>query len=102
MTCGNITRLETKIAKLEEKETLTEKERQTVSKVVKKLEALSVEFKTYHYAILDQTKDQDKLTEEQVILDDNEDIVKDLMELYRGPGSDDQTCDASRIWHGRL
>ena len=73
MMHGNITCLKTKVAKLEEKVTLTEKEQQTVSKMVKKPEALSVEFKTYNCAILDQTEHQDKLTEEKVILDDQED-----------------------------
>ena len=57
-TRGNITHLETILDKLEEKETLTKKERQTVSKMVKKLEALSAEFKKYHCVILDQTEDQ--------------------------------------------
>ena len=47
MTRGNITRLETKLVKLEEKETLTEKEQMFVSGNVKKLETLSVEFKRY-------------------------------------------------------
>ena len=80
MTCGNITCLEAKISKLEEKETLTEKERQSVSKMVKRLEALNLEFKTYHCAILDQIEEQQKLAEEQVILDEHEDKVKELME----------------------
>ena len=60
MVQGNITRLEMKVARVEDEETLTEKEQQTVSKMVKKLEALRADFKTYHYAIVDQ----DKLTEE--------------------------------------
>ena len=80
MTWGNITCLETKIAKLEEKETLTKPEQQTVSNMVKKLEALSAEFKAYHCAILDQTEEQDKLTEGQIVLDDYEDKVEDLLE----------------------
>ena len=46
----------------------------------KKLEALSAEFKTYHCTIVDQIEDRDKLTEEQAVLDDREDKVKDLME----------------------
>ena len=49
---GNITRRETKLVILEDKETLTKKELQTVSKMVKKLEAMSKEFKTYHRTIL--------------------------------------------------
>ena len=80
MVQGNITRLETKLVKLEYKETLTKKEQQTVSKMVKKLEVLSAEFKTYQCAIVDQIEDQNKLTEEQTVLDNNEDKVEDLMD----------------------
>ena len=71
-----------KLTKLKDKETLIEKDQQIVSKMVKKLEALSVEFKTYmyHCAIVDQIENQDRLTEEQAVLDDHEDKVKNLME----------------------
>ena len=48
--------------------------------MVKKLETLSAQFKTYHGIILDQTEEQKKLAEEQVILNKNEDKVKELME----------------------
>ena len=81
MVQGNITRLETKIAKLEEKQTLTEKEQTTVSKMVKKLEALSTEFKMYHGAILDQIEDDNKLAKEQAVLDDDEDVTECLQDL---------------------
>ena len=52
MVQGNITRLETKLAKPEGEETLSKKEQQTVSMTMKKLEALSTEFKTYTTAPL--------------------------------------------------
>ena len=58
-TLDNITHLETKVTKPEEEETSTEKERHTVAKMAKKLEALSVDCKTYHYTILAQTEDQE-------------------------------------------
>ena len=48
--------------------------------MVKKLETLSAEVKTHHCTILDHKEDQNKLTEEQAVLDDNEDKVQDLME----------------------
>ena len=81
MVRNNITYLKTKLAKLEEKETLIEKEQMTVSKMVKKLAGgLSAEFKTYHCTIVDQIEDQDKLTKEQAVLDDHEDKVEDLTE----------------------
>ena len=51
-----------------------------VSKMVKKLEALSTVFKTYYCAVVDQIEDQDRLTEEQAVLDYHEDNVEDLME----------------------
>ena len=81
MVCGSITRLEIKITKLEEKEMLTEKEQQSVSKMVKRLDALSTEFKTYQCTIVDQTEDQEKLAKEQVVLDNHEDKVEELMKL---------------------
>ena len=80
MVWGNITRMETKLTKLEDKETLTEKEQRTVSKMGKKPEALSTKFKAYHCAIVEQIKDQNKLAEEQAVLDDHEDKVDNLME----------------------
>lgn len=53
----------------------------TVFKMVKKLEVLNAEFKTYYCTILNQIeKDQDKFVEEQAVLDDHEDKVDNLME----------------------
>ena len=51
----------------------------TVSKIVKKLEALSTEFKTYHCTIVEQLGDQDKLVEEQAVLNNHEDKVEDMI-----------------------
>ena len=77
---ANITDLEMNLTKLQDKETLTEKEQHTVSIMVKQLEALSAELKTQHYTIVDQIEDQNILTKEQEVVDDCEDKVKDLME----------------------
>ena len=74
---GNITSLETKTTKLEEKESLTKKAQQSVSKMVKKLEALSVEFKSYHCAILDQIEEQEQLAKQKVTVDNHEDKVEE-------------------------
>ena len=46
MVRGDITHLEMKLAKLDDKEALTEEEQQIVSKMAKKLEVLSTEFHT--------------------------------------------------------
>ena len=70
MVQGNITCLEMKLAKLEEEETLTQKEQMNVSKMLKKLESLSSRFKTYRCAIPDQIEDADKLAEEQAVVND--------------------------------
>ena len=78
---SNITRLETKLTKLEEKEPLTEKEKMTVSKMVKKLESLSTEFKMCHCVILNQIEDDDKIAEEQAVLDDHKDKVEDIQNV---------------------
>ena len=80
MVRGNITRLKTKVAKLEEKETVNEKEQQTASKMMKKLEDLTSELIMYHCAIVDPIEDQDKLTKEQAVLDNHEDKVEDTTE----------------------
>ena len=48
--------------------------------MVKKLEALTTGFKTYHCTIHDQIEDQDKLTKEPAVLDDHEDKVEDITE----------------------
>ena len=59
MMCSNITCLETIITSWKVRETLTEKEQRSVSKMVKKLEALSAEVKNYHCTVLDQTEEQE-------------------------------------------
>ena len=66
--------------KLEYNETLTEKEQQTVSKMAKKLEVSSSEFKMHRCAFVDRIEDHNKPTEEQAVLDNNEDKVEDQME----------------------
>ena len=55
----------------------------TVCKMMKKPEALSAEFKTYHCAIVDQIEDHDKLTKEQAVLENHEDKVEDLEDLVK-------------------
>ena len=83
MMLNNITCLETKITILEVKEMLTEKERQSVSKMVKRLDALSLEFMTYCFSLLDQTEHHEKLSEEHVVLDDHKEKVEELMECLQ-------------------
>ena len=48
---SSVKRIENKITTLEDKEELTEKERQSVPRMLNKLEELKAEFKTYHYAV---------------------------------------------------
>ena len=52
----------------------------TVSKMVKKLEAFSAEFKSYHCTIVDQIEDDNEVPEQQAVLDDYEDKVEDMTE----------------------
>ena len=54
---------------------MTEKEQQSVSKVVKKPKALSTEFKTYHCPNLDQSEEQQKHE------DKAEEVIERLEEL---------------------
>ena len=79
---GSVTRLEDKVAKLEKKETLTDKDRQSIVRALKRLQELNEEFKTYHYSIVElmAEEEDEALAEEQKTLDDHENKVEDLIE----------------------
>ena len=84
-----ITRIDCKIATLEEKEELTDKDRQSVPKTLKTLEELRAEFKSYHYAVIEQVEEEPALTEEQTTLDEFgeklEELIDRLSELVTTP-----------------
>ena len=79
---ASVTRLEAKIAGWEEKETLTDKNRQSIVRALKRLQELNAEFKVYHYSIVELMDEEDKkvMAEEQQVLDDHENKIEDLTE----------------------
>ena len=72
--------LEEHLNTLEAKDTLTGRDRLTVERLSKKIEALDVDFKEHHYAVIDLVgDDEQKLDEEQALMDDNEDKVAEIV-----------------------
>ena len=74
-----MTRIETKFPGWEEKEILTEKDRQSIARTLKWLQELNHEFKGYHYSIVELMEDTKVLAEEQAVLDEHENKVEDFM-----------------------
>ncbi len=64
--------LERRTAELEAKETLTTADRQSALRMTKLLSDVSADFKNYHFAIVDQIKDEDGAKAEQDRLDDHQ------------------------------
>ena len=66
---ASITPLEDRVFGLETKQELSRSDHVTVHCISKKIEELRIEFKEYHYAVVDLTEQQDSLEEEQAIMD---------------------------------
>ena len=47
---------------------------------MKKLEELKAEFKAYHYAVVEQIKEEQELTKEQTTLDEFEEKLEELID----------------------
>ena len=61
--------------------TLTNSSLLTVQHLFKEVEALDVEFKEHHYAVIDLAGDDKQiLDEEQAVMDDHEDKVEEITE----------------------
>ena len=75
---ASVARIETKIPGWEEKEILTDKDRQAIIRSLKRLQELNEEFRTYHYSIIELMEDEAVLAEEQQTLDECENKVDDL------------------------
>ena len=66
---------------LEAKDTLTSSDLLTVKGLLKKVDALDVEFKEHHYAVIDLVGDDGQtLDEQQVVMDDHKDKVAEIIE----------------------
>ena len=72
---ASLTCIESKTSEWEQKETLTEKDRQTIARTLKRLQELNEEFKEYYYSIAELMEDTKVLAEEQEVLDNHEDKV---------------------------
>ena len=76
----SVMRIEAKIPEWEEKETMTAKDRQSISRTLKRLQELNEVFKGYHYSIVELMDDTEVLAKEQEVLDDHKNKVEDLIE----------------------
>ena len=65
---ASVTRIETKTVAWEEKDTLSQKDRQSIKRALKTLHELNAEFKTYHYSIVELMEDVEVMAEEQKAL----------------------------------
>ena len=93
---ASVTRLEKKIARWEEKESLADADRRSALKIPERLTELSKEFKTYHVFIVDQVETEEGLVEEQKMLDTFEDKVEELadrLEVLVGPPGSNGTSN---------
>ena len=75
---ASITRLEKKIARWVEQESLADADRRSVVKMPERLIELTKEFKTYQVSVIDQTEGDEVLEEELRTLDAFEDKTEEL------------------------
>ena len=76
----SITRFEERILKFEEKAELKATDQASVQCMVKRLEDLDADFKQHHMALIETIEDEEKLTEEQAILDVHDDKISEFMD----------------------
>ena len=78
----SVTHLECGLNTLEAKDTLTSSDLLIVERLFKKVDALDVECKEHHCAVIDLIGDDEQiLDEEQAVMDDHEDKVAEITEL---------------------
>ena len=81
---------------VESKQHLSHSDCLTVQCLLKRFKQLHNKFREYHYAVVDETEQQDSLKEEQAIIDDQEDnntkLVEPIQELDVEPV--DTRCQA--------
>ena len=69
---------------LEAKDSLTSGDLLTVHCLLKKVEALDIEFKENHYAVIDLVEDDEQiLNEQQAVIDNHEDKVAEITECLQ-------------------
>ena len=74
---GATSHLETKISTLEEKELLSQRDRRSIPRMLTQLSEQNVEFKKFHYDVVNQVDERD-MTGEQILLNEHNDQVDDL------------------------
>ena len=78
VTRASITRLEDRVGTFEIKEEINHNDRLAIQRLLKRLETLDADFKTFHFVIVDLTDDEEALQTEQAALDDHDDRVAGL------------------------
>ena len=58
---ASVQRMEINVTGWEEKETLTNKDRQSIARTLKRLQELNEEFRGYHYSIIELMEDEEVL-----------------------------------------
>ncbi len=74
---ASITRLDTRVAELEDKSELSAEDKLSAQQLLQRVNALDVEFKTYHYTVVDLV-DEGSEEGEQIVLDQNDDKIASL------------------------
>ena len=84
MVYVSVTCLERHLNTLEAKDTQTSSDLLAVERLLKKIEALDVEFKEHHYAVIDLVEDHEQvLDDEQAIMNDYEEKVAEIIECLQ-------------------
>ena len=75
---ASVTRMDTRVAKLERKEQSSPGDLDTARRLLLKLEELDSDFKSYHLTVVDLTEEESLDTEQQAVLDDHDDKITNL------------------------
>ena len=77
---ASITRFEECIVKFEDKIELKASDHTSIQCMVKRLENMDADFKQHHMALIETIGKEDKLAEEQSVLDDHDDKMSNFMD----------------------
>ena len=95
---GTINLLEKRLATMELKEELTKGDIQSILRMSKLLSDVSNDFKTYHFAIVDQLEEEEDEDAEQLILDQHEtkvmEMIDRIVELVGEPSQKKKDADS--------
>ena len=80
---ASLTCLEEHTLRLEIKERLSKDDQMMIQRLLKKLEALNSEFKSYHFTIVELIEDDEMLAKQQEVLDSHDDKVLFLTKILQ-------------------